>query len=126
MKTENRLVRTWISLVIAVVFAIAAMPGSMAMPAPKPMSMSHAAHAMSADCSAHEQAPCDHMKAQKNDGKPCKNMAMCLGLLSCYGMGAVDVAVAAAPVLLETVPVEFVSQTISGLTLTPDNPPPIA
>jgi len=119
------MVRTWISLVIAVVFAIAAMPGSMAMPAPKPashaMTMSGAMSGMH-ECCAHV-AP---MKAHPDGGKPCKNMAMCFGMMTCYGMGAVDTAVTTAPMLRQTVLVAIVHQSVTGLTLRPDNPPPIA
>ena len=124
MHVGNRTVRTWISLVLAVVFAIAAMPGSMAMPASTPMS--HGMTAAPADCSGHGQC-CDNMKAHQAPAKPCKNMAMCMGLLSCYGMGAVDsVVVAVAPMLRACVPVVVSHQSVTGLTHRPDNPPPIA
>jgi hypothetical protein len=124
MKLGKCPVRTWISLVIALVFAIAAMPGSMAMPAP----VSHASHSTASvkDCSGQGQSPCEHMKAHKDQGKPCKNMAICLGMMNCFGMGAVDVAIAAVPVLLQDMPVAVSHQTVTGLTLTPVNPPPIA
>jgi hypothetical protein len=126
MTLGSRPARTWISLVIALVFAIAAMPGAMAMPAPT----SHASHSMAVasvkDCCAQGQSPCQHMKAHKDHGKPCKNMVICLGMLNCFGMGAIDVAAAAPPVLLQDMPVAISHQTVSGLTLTPDNPPPIA
>ena len=134
MMTGNRIVRTWISLVVALVFAIAAMPGSMAMPqrSAMPAPVSHAAHAMMmsggsmTDCSGHEQTPCDHMKVQKHQGTPCKNAGACMGMLSCFAMGAFDTVVAAPPVLLQDNAVAVSHQTVSGLTPSPDNPPPIA
>ena len=122
MRTGNRLVRSWISLVIAVVFAITAMPGAMAMPAPKPMSP-HAMSGLHECCAQLHAAP---MKAQKDTGKPSKNMAVCFGMMTCYGMGAIDTAVTAAPMLLQSMPVAIAHQSIAGLTLQPDNPPPIA
>ncbi len=80
--------RTFISLFVAVVFTIAATPGSMAMPAPKVMDQSMSMAGM--DCSGKTSADCDHMKAHQDQNKPCKNMAACLGMLNCFGMGAVD------------------------------------
>ena len=130
----NTNARTWIAIAVALVFAIAAMPGSMALPqqSPMPAAVSHAAHAMMMsggsmkDCSAHEQTPCDHMKAQKHQGTPCKNAGICMGMLSCFGMGAFDTVVVVPPVLLQDVAVAISHQTLSGLTPSPDNPPPIA
>ncbi len=115
--------RALTSLLVAVVFTIAATPGSMAMPAPKTMDQSMSMAGM--DCSG--KAGCDHMKAHQDQGKPCKNMAACLGMLNCFGMGAVDVGVAssALPVITEAA-VPILHQTVAGLTLRPDNPPPIA
>ncbi len=53
-------------------------------------------------------------------------MAAGLGMLSCFGMAAVDVThVMRLPVTFD-VHVSISHQTLSGLTLTPDNPPPTA
>lgn len=124
MTSGNRLVRTWISLVIAVVFAIAAMPGSMAMSAPKPTS-SAAPMMMSGmhECCDHaEKAPQSQDKSQD----PCKSMAVCFGLLSCYGLAALPfTAVAMADKTADTVPM-LRHQSVSGLSIPPDDPPPIA
>lgn len=115
--------RALISLLVAVVFTIAATPGSMAMPAPKPMG--HAMSMAGMDCAG--KAGCDHMKAHQDQGKPCKNMAGCLGMLNCFGMGAVDVGALSSPLpVIAEVAVPILHQTAAGLTLRPDNPPPIA
>lgn len=69
---------------------------------------------------------CDHMKLPKDHGTPCKNMAVCAGMMSCFGMAAIAVD---HPVLRTTskqTAVHFHPQTTLGLTLQPDNPPPIA
>jgi hypothetical protein len=117
MRSRIPFLRSLISLFIAVVFAIAVTPGSMAMTAPQTMKM---------DCASMAAPSCDHMSSHKDQGKPCKNMAVCLGMLSCFGMAAVDVAhVVRLPVTFD-VHVTISHQTLSGLTLTPDNPPPIA
>jgi hypothetical protein len=134
MRVGNSRARSWIAIAVALVFAIAAMPGSMAMPgrAPMPAPVSHAAHAMlmsggsMTDCSGHEQTPCDHMKTQKHQGTPCKNAGACMGMLSCFAMGAFDTVAATPPVLLQDNAVAVSHQTVSGLTPSPDNPPPIA
>jgi hypothetical protein len=109
--------RSLISLLVAVVFAIAATPGSMAMPVP---------HAMKMDCASMSAPSCDHMKSHKDQGKPCKNMAVCLGMLSCFGMAAIatqhftfsSVAMSERPLALR--------QIVHGLTIPPDDRPPIA
>ncbi len=109
--------RSLISLFVAMVFAIAVTPGSMAMPASQPMKM---------DCSSMAASSCDHMNMQKEHGKPCKNMTVCLGMLSCFGMAAVTVAHITPEVVVLDMRVAIGHQTPGGLTLQPDNPPPIA
>lgn len=117
MRSRILSLRSLVSLFVAVVFAIAVTPGSMAMPAPQTMKM---------DCASMAAPSCDHMKSHKDQGKPCKSMAVCLGMLNCFGMAAVDIApVARLPVTFD-VHVAISHQAVSGLTLTPDNPPPIA
>lgn len=113
--------RGLVSALVAAVFVIAAEPGVMAMPAP------HAAkQSMTMDCSSQATPGCDHMKPQKDHGTPCKNMAICAGMMSCFGMAAVAADVASLRTAAGQAPVHFVQQTPSGLTLQPDNPPPIA
>ena len=119
----NNTPRTWIAIAVALVFAIAAMPGSMAMPAPQPMS--HASHAMAAmaDCCAQ---PSDHMKTEKQPNKPCKDMAVCFGMLSCFGLAALPVATTAVTKTVADRSRPAAPQFLSGQTIPPDDPPPIA
>lgn len=117
MRSKQSPFRTFISLFVAVVFAISVTPGAMAMPA---------SHAMNMDCSSMAAPSCDHMKADKEQGKPCKNMALCFGMLGCYGMAALDIAHVAPLPPTADAPVAIAVQHVSGLTLQPDNPPPIA
>lgn len=124
MRSKASSFRTLVSLFVAVVFAIAATPGSMAMPAPKAMDQSMSMAGM--DCSGKASSDCDHMKAHQDQGKPCKNMAACLGMLNCYGMGAVDLAPYSPLPMIREAAVPILHQTAAGLTLRPDNPPPIA
>lgn len=118
MRSRIPSLRTLVSLFVAVVFAIAVTPGSMAMPAPQ--------QTMKMDCASMAAPSCDHTKSHKDHGSPCKSMAACLGMLNCFGMAAVDVAPAARLPMTSDVHVAISHQTLSGLTLTPDNPPPIA
>jgi|GEM_PF-1179799 len=125
MWSRNGSWRAVLSLFVAMVFAIAATPGSMAMPQPSHQMQSHM-QMMAGDCA---QMHCDHMKAMKSagkeQGKPCKNMAACLGMLSCYNMAAVGFVMPEAFIPPRDALVAFSHQDISGLTLRPDNPPPI-
>lgn len=117
MLSRSSSLRSLISLFVAVVFAIAVTPGSMAMPAP---------HAMKMDCASMVAPSCDHMKPHKDQGSPCKGMTACLGMLNCFGMAALDIThVERLPITFD-VHVAISHQTVSGLTLQPDNPPPIA
>jgi hypothetical protein len=115
----NRNARTWIAAAVALVFTIAAMPGAMAMP------VAPASHVMTGmnDCCGQMGAP---IKSGKEQNSPCKDMAVCFGMMSCYGIAAlpiVSIAVVQAP-QRNAPPV--VSQPVSGLTVPPDDPPPIA
>jgi hypothetical protein len=118
MRSRISSLRSLISLFVAVVFAIAVTPGSMAMPAPQ--------QTMKMDCASMSAPSCDHMKSHKDQGKPCKNMAVCLGMLSCFGMAAIAtqhftfsrLAMNERPLVLR--------QIVSGLTIPPDDRPPIA
>lgn len=109
--------RGLIGALVALVFAIAAEPGAMAMPAQRPMAM---------DCAHHAAPPCNHMKPLKEQGTPCKGMTMCLGMFSCFGMTAVaikDIAPANGTVQILA---PRLDESAHGLTYPPDNPPPIA
>jgi hypothetical protein len=108
-----------ISAFVAVVFAIAAEPGVMAMPAP-------AKNIMTMSCADEAMPGCDHMKVPKDHGTPCKNMALCAGMMSCFGMAAIVVDHPLLRTRSKQTAVHFIPQTTLGLTLQPDNPPPIA
>lgn len=130
MWSRNASWRAVLSLFVAVVFAIVATPGSMAMPQAPDQTQSHQMQnpmqMMAGDCA---QMHCDHMKAMKTPGKeqgsPCKNMAGCLGMLSCYNMAAIGFSMPQTFVPSRDAPVAFSHQSVSGLTHQPDNPPPI-
>ncbi|MDE2134636.1 MAG: hypothetical protein KGJ49_08555 [Alphaproteobacteria bacterium] len=102
---------------MAMVFAIAAEPGTMAMPAPKPAAMASMSHASPA---------CGHMNQQKNQRSPCKGMSVCLGMLNCFGMAVIAAEYPLLPTTAVYATAPYFQQTASGLTLQPDNPPPIA
>lgn len=118
--------RALLSLLVAVVFAIAAEPGAMAMPQPHKMAMPTMEMAAMTACGMQADAGCDHMKPQKSEQSPCKSMAVCMGLLSCFGIAAIAADhpfVADAPARLSLL---RAYQPGFGLTVPPDNPPPIA
>ena len=121
MRPRKFSLRSLISALVAVVFAIAAEPGVMAMPAPQA-----AKHTMTMDCSGKAALGCNHMKPQKDPGTPCKNMAVCAGMLNCFGMAAVAVEHPSFLTAAGRASVHVVQQTALGRTLQPDNPPPIA
>jgi hypothetical protein len=120
MQSKRLSLRAMISALVAVVFAIAAEPGVMAMPAAQPQ------HAMTMSCADEAMPGCDHMKLPKEKDAPCKNMAFCAGMMSCFGMAAIAVDHPQLRIPSKQAAVHFHPQTTLGLTLQPDNPPPIA
>jgi hypothetical protein len=121
MRSKQGSFRALVSLFVAVVFAVAATPGSMAMPAAGQHGMNAA---MAMDCSA--ATACDHMmKPGSEQGQPCKNMAVCLGMLACFGMAAVDTPAMLPLPAPANDQMAIAHQNVSGLTLRPENPPPI-
>lgn len=131
MLMGNRNVRTCLSLMIALVFLIAATPGSMAMPTVPVSHDASASPAMAAmDCCDHaaqspsKQAPSN--KADTDQNSPCKNTAGCLGLLGCAGLAAVPTGHVAMPVLATGAATSWRNQSANGLSVPPDDPPPIA
>lgn len=119
----------WVAFVVAALFLFAAEPNTMAMPV------------VSAQPSQPVMAPC-HMammsspmamvsKPVSPDGaghhpSPCKNMAVCAGLLGCYGVNAIDTA---AGLLFGAARADAPAVTVitaHGITHPPHNPPPIA
>jgi hypothetical protein len=111
--------RSLISLFVAAAFVVAVTPGSMGVsPA--------TGKSMMADCPFMITVPCDHMKAHQEQGTPCKNAGGCLGMLSCYGMAALGTdQVALISPMMSAVPAP-VHEIWVGLTIPPDNRPPIA
>ncbi|GAA0533804.1 hypothetical protein GCM10008941_11580 [Rhizomicrobium palustre] len=80
---------------------------------------------------------CDHMQMMKaghdcaqhktkEQGSPCKNMAACMGVLGCFGVVAIDFVQVHAFVPARGAAVAITHQSVQGLSLRPDNPPPIA
>jgi hypothetical protein len=116
MRMRNLSLRAFLSALLAVVFVIAAEPGVMAMPAP-------AKHMMTMTCA--DMPGCNH-KLPKDKDAPCKNMALCAGMMSCFGMSAVASEMPLLRTASAGASVHVVPQTLLGLTLQPDNPPPIA
>lgn len=114
MRSRIPSLRALISLFVALAFAIAVTPGSMAMPAPH--TMKHA------DCAS--MAAPDH--APKEQGKPCKGMTVCLGMLSCFGMAAIVAQHFTLARLADDASPLRLHQIVSGLTIPPDDRPPIA
>jgi hypothetical protein len=126
MRSKRSLSRGVLSALLALVFFVAAMPGSMAVahmakPASPVMTMTCCGDAQMSP------SPCDHMKVHQDQdqGKPCKNMAQCLGMLNCFGMGAVALAMPVVMMPSRDAPIAFAHQRVAGFDLQPDNPPPI-
>lgn len=124
MRTRKFSLRAVLSAVVAVVFAIAVEPGAMAMPAPQQPAVMMDGLAM--PCADHAMPGCDHMKLPKDKEAPSKSMAVCAGMMSCFGMAAVAAELPQLRTKVLDAPVPFHPQTPLGLTLQPDNPPPIA
>jgi hypothetical protein len=127
MRLRKSPVRAVVSVLLALVFFVAVLPGAMAMPTPQ-NAMSHSAmspNAMSNDCMASAASHCDHMKPVKAPASPCKNMQVCAGMLGCFGLAAVvhDAVTPFVAVADERVPDRH--QTLVGLTAPPDDRPPI-
>lgn len=112
MWSRKHSLRTLISALLAALFVIAVEPGAMAMPSLH--------HAMSASCSG---GACRQMPPEAPG--PCKNMTVCAGMLGCYGTAVVTPDILCVPRLTAGLPAVPLHQAVSGLTLTPDDPPPI-
>lgn len=111
--------RALIGALATVAFIIAAMPGAMAMPAPQG-TMQHSMASMAGTAShAH------HMKPMKEQGAPCKNMQICMGMLGCFGMAALTYEAVLPVGAPAGVDAPDLHQTLAGLTLPPEDRPPI-
>lgn len=111
-------IRSLISVWLALVFAIAVMPGSMAMPA-------HNATQHSMDCASASTHHCDHIKPANEQGSPCKNMQVCMGMFGCLGMAALAHDAVPPVLAIAAVHPHHLYQTRTGLTFPPDGRPPI-
>jgi hypothetical protein len=109
--------RSLLAAFVAAAFAIAVVPGSMAMPAPQ---------TMQADCQHHHTMPAGHIKQPRSHDTPCKGMAMCLGMFSCFGLSAVADHPAVVTKVQQYRPVAGADEASPGMSYPPDNPPPIA
>jgi hypothetical protein len=109
--------RIAVSLFVALVFAIAAMPGSMAISAP--MAQLSWQGEVGQPMSCHDMAP-----QPKVPQKACKGV--CLGMLTCYGMGVLPVWGAEILPPSECCSVIYAHNSVSGLSIPPDDRPPIA
>lgn len=109
--------RALLSLFVALVFAIAAMPGSMAMPVPTKETGQQGQARQKMHC--HDMVP-----QQKAPQKACKGA--CLGMLTCYGMGVLPAWSVDLFIATESHAAIFAYNSVSGLTIPPDDRPPIA
>ena len=113
--------RKFAAVFMAAILALAVEPAALAMPAP------HSATMQAMHCASHEKAGCDHSMPQHRRGTPCKNMANCLGMLNCFAMAVMPVdAMATLPLALAHSPSWHLQDAGPGITIQPDNPPPIA
>jgi hypothetical protein len=115
MSRKPSLLRSLIGVFLALVFVVAAQPGTMAMPASGPAAMANAS-----------MPGCDHMQPLKEKEPSHKNTAFCPGMLVCYGMAAVAVEYAAPMQFAVFSPAPQFERAAPGLAHPPENPPPIA
>jgi hypothetical protein len=120
MWATRHIARKALSVLLTVVFALALQPAVSAMPAHQ-NAMSH-----SMDCCDHGAMKDHHGMPQKGCDTPCKDMANCNGVQSCSSITAVQLVSAApiAPIGAAAKPWQEFSVG-RGITLRPDNPPPI-
>lgn len=119
MRMRSSIARKVVALLAAVILVLATEPAAFAMPAP------HSATMQTMHCTSDGMACCDHSTPVR--GMPCNHMAICLGMLNCLAMAIVPVDMAtASPVALTLSPFWHLREAGSGITLQPDNPPPIS
>lgn len=124
MRPKRSLSRAVIGVVLAAAFLFAVQPGTMAMPAPA-MPAQHGVDCDAMDGMAMTQAakPSQH---QNVPAEPCKHMAICMGLLACYGVTAIAGDALVLPVPLAARAAHFAVVAPTGMTHPPEDPPPIA
>ncbi|MDE2499878.1 MAG: hypothetical protein KGL56_06755 [Alphaproteobacteria bacterium] len=116
------MVKRLIALLIAAVFLVVVQPGAMAMPTMPPPTSTHMM-----DCGSQTIAKCDHNMPMPKQNTPCKNMAVCLGMLNCFAAAIMPAnGQMSFPVAAEKPTPWPLRQAGHGLTRQPDNPPPIA
>ena len=127
MRTRVSITRKIVAMVTAAVLLLATEPAALAMPA-TPMHHTMQPEMMQMmGCASHESMACDHAMPQHERGAPCKDMANCLGMLSCIALAAVPPnAATIAPLALTATQSWRLYDIGPGITLQPDNPPPIA
>jgi hypothetical protein len=118
---RRRLAGRLLCALVAAIFALAAQPGAMAMPAAPSSFMSMPDSAMTDSA----MPGCDGMSLHKG-GAPAKDGAPCMGMLSCYGIFALDLQ----PVFFRSPAADLVAHRPDsmspGLSHSPEIPPPIA
>jgi hypothetical protein len=120
MRAKCDPVRTLIANLISAIMVLAVQPVAFAAP-------SHSMTMQMTDCASHEVAGCDHSMPKQDRSTPCKDMANCLGLLSCVTLAAVLHSAISVQPLASTISQSWhVNAAGSGITLQPDTPPPIA
>ena len=121
VRAKVSVLRKFAAVLVAAVLALALQPAALAMPAPHSAPMQAMHHA------SHGKVCCDHSMPQRNRDMPCKDMANCLGMLSCIALAAVPHNAATIAPHAPTATQSWRLYDIGpGITLQPDNPPPIA
>ena len=121
MRAKASIARKFAAVLLATILALALEPAALVMPAP------HSTAMQMPNCASHETMGCDHAMPKHERGAPCKDMTNCLGMLCCLAMAVVSAdAASALPLASPRSPSWFVRDIGPGITLQPDNPPPIA
>jgi hypothetical protein len=115
----DHIVRKALTVFLTVVFVFAVQPVSA-------MSAHHATMSHAMDCCDHGPMKSHHGMPQKGCDTPCKDMANCNGVQSCSTITAIQQLGVAymAPIRVAAKP-WHAFDIGHGITLRPDNPPPI-
>ncbi len=120
MRINRRSLPGFLHTLVALAFVLALQPGAMAMPAP------HAANPVMAMDQMPMAAPHDRMPSHGKQGTPSKQAGPCLGMLVCYGMAMLAAGCPVFAKVSTPMRVAHFQDSVSGLTIEPDSPPPIA
>ncbi len=121
MGTKASSMRKFAAVFLAAILMLAVEPAALAMPAP------HSATMQAMNHDSHGAMGCDQSMPTQERGTPCKHMTNCLGMLNCLAMAVAPAdAVSVLPRASTRLPSWFVRDIGPGITLQPDNPPPIA